>query len=87
MVVIKVLGSGCANCQKVEETARKAAASLGTEAQLLKVTELDQIMAYPILSTPGLVINERLVCSGRIPAEAEVMTWLADALEGGSSPS
>jgi small redox-active disulfide protein 2 len=81
MLNVKVLGSGCPNCRKVEETARRAAASLGMEAEFEKVTDHAQIAAYPILSTPGLVINERLVCSGRIPAEAEVMTWLADALQ------
>ena len=81
MLVVKVLGPGCPNCKKVEETARRAASSLGMDAQVEKVTDYEQIMAYPILSTPGLVINERLVCSGRIPAEAEVITWLADALE------
>ena len=81
MLVVKVLGPGCPNCKKVEETARRAASLLGMDAQVEKVTDYEQIMAYPILSTPGLVINERLVCSGRIPAEAEVITWLADALE------
>ena len=83
MLVVKVLGPGCPNCKKVEETARRAASLLGMDAQVEKVTDYEQIMAYPILSTPGLVINERLVCSGRIPAEAEVITWLADALEFG----
>jgi hypothetical protein len=65
----------------VEETARRAAASMGMEAEFEKVTDYAQITEYPILSTPGLVINEKVVCSGRIPQEAEVMTWLADALE------
>ena len=83
MLVVKVLGSGCPNCKKVEETARKAAASMGMQAEFDKVTDYAQITEYPILSTPGLVINEKLVCSGRIPQEAEVMTWLADALRIG----
>ena len=81
MLVVKVLGSGCANCKKVEETARKAVDMLGMQAEFVKVTDYAQITEYPILSTPGLVINEKVVCSGRIPQEAEVMTWLADALE------
>jgi small redox-active disulfide protein 2 len=81
MLVVKVLGSGCANCKKVEETARKAVSMLGMQAEFVKVTDYAQITEYPILSTPGLVINEKVVCSGRIPQEAEVVTWLADALE------
>ena len=80
-MVVKVLGSGCANCKKVEETARKAVNMLGMQAEFVKVTDYAQITEYPILSTPGLVINEKVVCSGRIPQEAEVMTWLADALD------
>lgn len=79
MVTVKVLGSGCANCKKVEEVVRKVIAEMGIEAEILKVTDYGQIMEYPILSTPGLVINEKLVSSGRIPTQAEVTTWLADA--------
>lgn len=79
MVTVKVLGSGCANCKKVEEVVRKVIAEMGIEAEVLKVTDYAQIMQYPILSTPGLVINEKLVSSGRIPTQAEVTTWLADA--------
>jgi small redox-active disulfide protein 2 len=79
MLTVKVLGSGCANCKKVEEIARQAIAHMGMQAQVIKVTNYNEIMAYPILSTPGLVINEMLVCAGRIPTEAEVTTWLANA--------
>lgn len=82
MLTIKVLGSGCANCKKVEAIARQAAAGLGLEAEFLKVTNYADIMKYPILSTPALVINEQLVCAGRIPTPAEVTTWLANALDG-----
>lgn len=80
MVTIKVLGPGCSNCKKVEAVARKAVASMGLEAEFIKVTDWPEIKKYPILSTPGLVVNEKLVCGGRIPNEAEVTTWLADAL-------
>jgi small redox-active disulfide protein 2 len=83
MLTIKVLGPGCDNCKKVEAITRKAVATMGLEAQVEKVTEYAAIHKYPILATPGLVINEKLVCAGRIPAEAEVTTWLADAAESG----
>jgi small redox-active disulfide protein 2 len=81
MLTIKVLGSGCANCKKLEALSRQAVANLGIEAEIIKVTEYPAIMAYNILSTPGLVINEKVVSSGRIPSEAEILTFLADALE------
>jgi small redox-active disulfide protein 2 len=80
MLTVKVLGPGCDNCKKVESVARKAIANLGVEAEVVHVTEWPEIKKYPILSTPGLVVNEKLVCGGRIPNEAEVTTWLADAL-------
>ena len=77
MLTVKILGSGCANCRKLEAVAREAAASAGVEAEFIKVTDMKDIMAYDVLSTPGLVINEKLVSSGRIPAQAEVRQWLA----------
>jgi small redox-active disulfide protein 2 len=79
MLTIKILGSGCPNCKKVEALSRQAAELMGIEAEFIKVTDYNQIMEYNILSTPGLVINEKLVCAGRIPSQAEVTTWLADA--------
>ncbi len=79
MLVIKVLGPGCENCQKVNEVAHQAVANFGVEAQFEKITSYEDIHKYPILSTPGLVINEKLVCAGRIPTVAEVTTWIAYA--------
>lgn len=81
MLTIKILGPGCANCKKVEEIARRAVAGLAIDADVLKVTDMARITEYPILGTPGLVINEKVVSSGRIPTEAEVTTWLVDALD------
>ena len=81
MLTIKVLGSGCANCKRVEQIARKVVTEIALEAEVVKVTDYNDIAAYNILATPGLVINENVVCSGRIPTPAEVTTWVADALE------
>lgn len=81
MLEIKVLGPGCANCEKVEAVAKKAVANFGVEAQIKKITDTMEIMNYNVLATPGLVINEKLVSAGRIPNETEVMTWVANALE------
>ena len=81
MLTIKVLGSGCANCKRVEQIARKVVAEMSLEAQVIKVTDYNDITSYNVLSTPGLVINENVVCSGRIPTPAEVTTWVTNALE------
>ncbi|MBN2117718.1 MAG: TM0996/MTH895 family glutaredoxin-like protein [Anaerolineales bacterium] len=81
MLTIKVLGPGCANCKRVEQIARKVVEDMTLEAQIIKVTDYNEIMKYNVLATPGLVINEKIVSSGRIPGPAEVTTWLADALE------
>ncbi len=77
MLKIKILGSGCANCKKLEAVARDAATAAGLEADFEKVTDMKAIMAYDILSTPALVINDKVVASGRIPTKAEVQQWLA----------
>ena len=76
MVNIKVLGSGCANCKRLEAVTRKVVESLGIEAEIEKVTEYAEIMKYPILATPGLVINGKLVSAGRLPNEAQIAQWL-----------
>jgi small redox-active disulfide protein 2 len=79
MLNIKVLGSGCENCKKVEGIAHKVVLTMGLQAEVIKVTDWAEIKKYPILGTPGLVINEKVVCAGRIPSEAEVNTWLVNA--------
>lgn len=76
MLTVKILGSGCANCKKLEAVAREAASRANVPAEFVKVTEMKEILAYDLLSTPGLVVNEKLVSSGRIPTVAEVQKWL-----------
>lgn len=80
MLTIKILGPGCPNCHKVEENARKAATYMGVQAEFTKISDYQEIQKYQILGTPGLVINDKVVCAARIPEESEIMTWLADAL-------
>ena len=77
MLKIKILGSGCANCKKLEAVARDAATTAGLQADFEKITDMNAIMAYDILSTPALVINDKVVASGRIPTKVEVQQWLA----------
>lgn len=79
MLNIKILGKGCANCQRLEALAHKAVETLGLEAEFEKVTDMAEIMTYPILSTPGLVINGKVVSSGRIPGLSEIEAWLKQA--------
>lgn len=81
MLTIKVLGSGCANCKRVAQIAHKVIDDLGIEAEVIKVTDYAEMMAYNIMATPGLVVNEKVVSTGRIPTPAEVTSWLTNALE------
>jgi len=81
MLTIKILGPGCDNCKKLAYLVERAKTHLGIEAEIVKVTDYAEIVTYPILSTPGLVVNERLVASGRIPSEAEITTYITSALE------
>lgn len=86
MLNIKVLGPGCANCQRVERRAAEALEALAQENPSLEATiqhvrDYDDIMAYPIVTTPGLVVDEQVVCSGRVPSVDEVVGWLREALD------
>jgi len=76
---IKVLGTGCPKCRRLEQIAREALAEAGVEAVIDHVTEMDQIMSYDILSTPGLVINKEVKSSGRLPSKEQIVAWIKEA--------
>jgi small redox-active disulfide protein 2 len=80
MLTIKVLGSGCANCKRLEQLAKKVVDQLGVEAEVVKVTDPTKYADYGVMATPGLVINENTVSSGRIPSMAEITTFVTSAL-------
>jgi len=77
---IKILGGGCPNCERLEKHARQAAAQLGVEATFEKSGDYEEYARYGLLTTPGLVVNDRLLSSGRVPAPSQIATLLADAL-------
>lgn len=77
---IKILGPGCANCKRLHAEAEKALAQVGQQATITKVETMEDIMAYGILRTPGLVIDEKVVASGRIPPASEIATMITTAL-------
>ena len=80
MLTVKILGSGCANCKRLEAITRQVIDQMGVDAEVVKVTEFSDIMAYNIMSTPGLVLNEKLVSAGRIPSAAEITALVTNAL-------
>jgi small redox-active disulfide protein 2 len=77
---IKILGTGCAKCQQLEKTTREVVKELSIDTTIEEVKDMMEIVQYPILTTPGLVINEELVCAGRVPTKAEVTQLIANAL-------
>jgi len=80
MLTIKVLGSGCANCKRLEQITHNIVDQLGVEAEVIKITDPTQYADYGVLTTPGLVINDDTVSSGRIPSPAEVSSFITTAL-------
>jgi len=75
---IKILGTGCAKCQKLEHLTREAVASLGLDATIDKVTDPGEIAAWGVMATPALVVDDRVVAAGRVPNEADLAAMLAD---------
>lgn len=79
MLKIQVLGSGCKNCHLVEERAKQAVAELGVDADVQLVTEMQTIMRYGVMQTPAIVINEKVVSAGRVPATSQIKQLLTVA--------
>jgi len=71
---IKILGPGCPNCITLEKLVRNVVAELDIEADIIKVTDILEIMSLGIISTPGLIINDKIVLKGRLPSVDEVKT-------------
>jgi small redox-active disulfide protein 2 len=77
MLNIKVLGSGCANCRRLEAAVQQVIAQQGLPAEIEHVTDYGEILKWQILATPGLVVNGKVVSTGRIPSQGEIARWLA----------
>ena len=80
MVEVKILGTGCPTCKRLEKVTRQALEELGAEATVTKVTNMMDILSYGIPATPGLVIDGEVASHGRVPPKAEIASMLAAAL-------
>jgi len=76
MVSVKILGTGCKKCQTLEAKVRELVSSNSIDAEVEKVTDLQKIVGYGIMMTPGLVINERVKSYGIIPKDEQIINWL-----------
>ncbi|GAH90193.1 unnamed protein product [marine sediment metagenome] len=75
---IRILGPGCPRCREVEKRTINVLAEMNVAADVQKVTDIKEIMGYNILATPGLVINDKVKCSGRIPSKEEIKKWIEE---------
>jgi small redox-active disulfide protein 2 len=76
MVRIKILGSGCAECQVVETLVHQVVDDMAVEAEIISISDYDEIRKYPIMSTPALIVNDLIMCDGRVPSQQEIASWL-----------
>jgi len=76
---IKVLGTGCAKCKKLEENVKNVMKEYNISGEVEKVTQIEDIMKYGIMMTPGLVINGKVVSSGNIPKDEQILEWLKNS--------
>jgi small redox-active disulfide protein 2 len=75
---IKVLGPGCAKCHTLDKMVREVVKEMNSDASVDYIQDMRKILEYPILTTPGLVINEEVVCSGRVPNKNEISQWIRE---------
>lgn len=76
---IKILGTGCANCKTLEKAVRNVVEEMAIDANVIKVEDIADIMGYGIMRTPGLVINEKVIVSGRVPSASEIKDFIINA--------
>ena len=76
---IEVLGSGCPNCRRLEANAREAVKMAGVDAEVSHVTDPGEIVGHGVMSTPGLVIDGKVVSTGRIPSAGDIAVWLSES--------
>jgi small redox-active disulfide protein 2 len=79
---IRILGPGCPRCEEVYKRTMDVLVELNIAADLKKVKDLTKILEYKILSAPGLVINGKVKCSGKIPAKSEIKKWIEEETHG-----
>jgi len=84
---IKVLGPGCPNCQRLEKNTHAALEMLGVQATITKIANMQEIMSYDVFATPGLVIDGKVVVSGRVPDKTEITTMITTALMEAEAPN
>ena len=73
---VKVLGTGCPKCIALEERVAKVAADNNIEIELEKVTDINDIMSYGVMMTPGLVVDDDVKISGKLPSEDQILDWI-----------
>ncbi|UCH51351.1 MAG: TM0996/MTH895 family glutaredoxin-like protein [Chloroflexota bacterium] len=83
---IKILGTGCSKCHALQKTTKEVVQELGINATVEEVKDINKIVSYNVLMTPGLVINENVVSSGKVPSKAEVTQLIVNALAQEEQP-
>jgi len=76
MLRIKIIGTACAECEQFEALVRQALDEMHAEAEISLIYDYDEIRQYPIMSTPALIVNDRIMCDGRVPSAEELISWL-----------